>query len=360
MGYVYRPKLKSGKRCQIYWAKYYVDGLPKRESTGCHEREDARRILKQREGAAVSGAPILPRADKVRYEEVADDLRAYYRTTGRRNLTEAEKRLMHLGAFFSDARLVAITPPRITAYVERRQQHGAANGTINRELAILSRMLKLAYENDRLRRVPLIRKLKEAEPRSGFFELEQFEAVRRHLSEDLQAAIAVAYTYGWRMQSEVLALERRHLDLEAGTLRLDPGMTKNRKGRIVYLTPELKAILGAHVEHVKALERRLGRIIPWLFPHLPAPHVAARLVGSQRADFRKAWIAACRLAGVPGRLRHDFRRTAARNLIRRGVPERVAMTITGHLTRSVFDRYNIVSDGDLREAARRLSASEPG
>jgi hypothetical protein len=99
---------------------------------------------------------------------------------------------------------------------------GAANGTLNRELAILSRMLRLAYENGKLLRVPVIRKLKEADPRSGFFEPEQFASVRKHLPDDLQAAVTVAYTFGWRMQSEVLALERRHLDLDAGTLRLDP------------------------------------------------------------------------------------------------------------------------------------------
>jgi len=113
----------------------------------------------------------------------------------------------------------------------------------------------------------------------------------------------------------------------------------------------------AQVDRVKALERKLGRIIPWLFPHLPFGHVPRSLVGSKRDDFRKAWRTACRDAGVPGKLRHDFRRTAARNLVRRNVPERVAMTITGHLTRSVFDRYNIVSDTDLREAAQKLTAA---
>jgi len=156
------------------------------------------------------------------------------------------------------------------------------------------------------------------------------------------------------MQSEVLALERRHLDLEGGALRLDPGMTKNRKGRIVYVTVELHALLGAQAERMKGLERKLGRISP-LFPHLRAAHTAKALAGTKRADFRKAWVTACTEAGIPGKLRHDFRRTAARNLIRTGVPERVAMTITGHLSRSVFDRYNIVSDGDLRGAARKLS-----
>lgn len=79
----------------------------------------------------------------------------------------------------------------------------------------------------------MIRKLKEAAPREGFFEKVAFLAVRSHLAEDLQVAVALAYGLGWRMQSEVLTLERRQLDLEAGTLRLEPGTTKNDEGRIV-------------------------------------------------------------------------------------------------------------------------------
>ena len=173
---------------------------------------------------------------------------------------------------------------------------------------------------------------------------------------DLQAAVAIAYTFGWRMQSEVLMLERRQLDLAAGMLRLDPGTTKNDEARLCYLTPEVKALLTAQVERVEALQKRVGRIVRYLFPYL----TGTRRQGQRRCDFRKAWTKATRAAGVAGRFRHDFRRTAVRNLVNAGVPERVAMKITGHKTRAVSDRYHIVSPVDLQDAARRLAGTFSG
>jgi len=168
-------------------------------------------------------------------------------------------------------------------------------------------------------------------------------------------ATGIAYAFGWRMQSEVLTLERRQCDLEAGTLRLEPGTTKNDEGRVVYLPPDLQAQLGAQIDRVRALERKLGRVIPFLFPHCRGPWK-----GPRRRDFRKVWAEAIRKAGCPGRLRHDFRRTAVRNMVNAGVAERVAMTVTGHKTRAVFDRYHIVSPGDLQDVARRLAGTISG
>jgi integrase len=139
-------------------------------------------------------------------------------------------------------------------------------------------------------------------------------------------------------------LDRRHLDLEAGTLRLDPGTTKNDEGRVVYLPVDLQTQLAGQIDRVRALERKLGRVIPFLFQHFRGPWK-----GTRRRDFPKLWAEACMRAGVAGRLRHDFRRTAVRNMVNAGVAERVAMTVTGHKTRAVFDSYQIVSPGDLQD-----------
>jgi integrase len=93
-------------------------------------------------------------------------------------------------------------------------------------------MLRIGYKHGKVLRMPVIEKLTEAPARSGFFEEAQYEAVRKKLPADLQVAAAIAFTYGWRTQSEILTRERRHVDLEAGTLRLDPGEAKNGEGRV--------------------------------------------------------------------------------------------------------------------------------
>ncbi len=194
MGYLYRPKLKGSTKedprfGRIWWVKYYVNGNPIRESTGTDKEKNATRFMKQREGRVAMGQPVLRRMDKIRYEEVAEDLRKHYRTTGCRSPREAEIRFKHLDRFFRHTRLASIDHATITRYVEMRQQAGAGNATINRELGILGRMLRLAYEGGKLFRVPSIKLLKEPPPRKGFFEKEAFQAVLRRLPQEIRSGI---------------------------------------------------------------------------------------------------------------------------------------------------------------------------
>jgi integrase len=103
-------------------------------------------------------------------------------------------------------------------------------------------------------------------------------------------------------------------------------------------------------ERTDAIQRETGRIIPLVFHRDGRPIKA----------FRRAWISACRKAGVPDRIPHDFRRTAVRNLERAGVSRSIAMKMVGHRTESIYRRYAIVSEGDLREAAQKLAAIDRG
>jgi len=122
------------------------------------------------------------------------------------------------------------------------------------------------------------------------------------------------------------------------------GTTKNKKGRFFPFTSELTGVLEAQRAHTRTVEKEQGIVCPWVF------HRDGKLI----KYFRRSWLTACKDAGLPAKIPHDFRRIAVRNLVRAGVPEAVAMKLTGHLTRSVFERYNIVSEGDLKDAVLRL------
>ena len=347
----------------VWWARFSVGGRRLRMSTGCTGEQDAARWAKAKEGGLVTGQTSAEtiRSDRVKWEEARADLLAFYSASGTRDVVEVAPRLAHVDGYFAGRRIASIGPADSTRYAQKRQEAGAANATVNRELAVLGRALRLAYEAGKLQRLPLLRKLQEAPARSGFFEDHEAAAVRRDLEPDLQLVLDFGKTYGWRTQSETLTREWRHVDLKAGTVRLDPGETKNREARTVYLTPSLLAAFQAQRASVRDLERRLGRVIPWCFPNfvgaarqsVGARHV--RVIGERRGDFRRAWVTACRKAGVSGRLKHDLRRTAVRNLEQRGVPRSVAMKLTGHRTEAVYRRYAIVSDADLQAASRKLA-----
>jgi integrase len=171
----------------------------------------------------------------------------------------------------------------------------------------------------------------------------------RNLPGNAALAATIGYETAWRIQSEVLPLTWARVDLTAGAIRLDAGTTKNDEGRTAFLGPDTAQISPGSGSASGLSSTSSAESIPEVFPHLDN----GPLRGQRIREFRKAWYRACRLAGHPGVLLHDLRRSAVRSLIRSGVPERVAMTISGHKTRSVFDRYNIVSEADLREAATR-------
>lgn len=336
------PRYRRGdgrvyRRGRRWYLDYYVNGERTREPTDAKTREEARILLRKRVVERDAGT-IVVGAARVRFDDLAKGLLEDYRANRRRSLRNVEARVrLHLTPFFGGRRVQSITSGHVTAYVAQRQAEGAPNSTINRELACLKRMFTLGMDAEKITRRPKIRMLVEDNVRKGFFERHELDAVLAHLPEPLRPPITFAYLTGWRVPSEVLPLTWANVDLGDGTVRLDPGTTKTGKGRVIYLTEELLGILQQQdtLRHADSplVFHRAGRPIryPW-----------------------SAWRRACEAAGLSGRIMHDLRRTAVRNMVRAGVPDQTAMKISGHRTRSVYDRYAIVSDGDLRDAARRL------
>lgn len=345
------------RQSPVYWIKYTRAGRGYAESSGSDRKKDAVALLQDREGDVVRGKPITPKMGRTSFEDASADILADYTTNDKRSVSGVERRLRkHLAPFFGGWRMANITTPDVRKFIVKRQtdltvrvtkdeRRPASNAEINRELALLKRMFSLAMQAGKLLHKPHIPMLKENNVRTGFFEPEQLASVLAHLPTEIRPVIEFAAITGWRIMAEVLPLQWRQVDFAGGEVRLDPGTTKNDDGRVFPMTTEIRRLLEAqHVEHERL--KKAGEICPSVF-----------LRGSKPIkSYGKAWQVAVRKAGCPGRIPHDLRRTAVRNLVRAGIPETVAMSMTGHKTRSVFERYNIVSEGDLRDAARKLDA----
>jgi len=370
----------EARQSPVYWIKYTRAKKSYSESSESPIKRIAKELLQRREGDIVGGKHVTPKIDKLVFEDAVKDLLADYSTNGKRSLNVAERRVrLHLTPYFGGCRMSNISTADVRAFIVKRQtdntvlvrketttklpdgnkavtpeeRRPASNAEINRELALLKRMFTLAIQAEKMLHRPHIPMLKESNVRTGFFEPEAYASLLRHLPVDLRPVISFAYVTGWRIASEVLPLEWRHVDFDGGEVRLDAGTTKNGDARTFPMTNDLRTVLEAqHAQHL--LLKKAGQIEPWVFFRLVAQGRGGDKQPTPITSFGKAWKTACRAAGCPGRLPHDLRRTAVRNLVRAGIPERVAMQLTGHKTRSVFERYNIVSDGDLRDAARRL------
>jgi len=334
---------------------YHVNGRRIAENAHCTNRADAVRLLKKRTGDAATGKPVGPELDRTNLDELLAMVEADYRANSRRSLDRVQQAAAHLRDFFRGNRKARdITSDGITRYAAHRLEDGAKASTANYEMAVLRRGFRLGLRAGKVGTRPEFSMLQVSNVRSGFFESEQYRSVVAHLPNYLKPVAQAAYITGWRTKSELLTRQWRHVDLTSGWLRLDPGETKNGDGRMFPLTPDLREILEEQRERVREIGKATGQIVPWVFCHSG---------GSRIKDFRGAWAKACKDAGVPGRLVHDFRRTAVRNLERASVPRSAAMKLTGHKTEAVYRRYAITDSAMLQEAAVKLAvlhAAEAG
>lgn len=348
--------LQKGSR--FLWMQYWRDGARHRESTGSEKPKAAQEVLraKMREidlekekrraqagdgGAGRTGAQLCVR-------DLYESLERDYVINQRKSLDDLKIRWRkHLEESFAALPIASVSAELIAAYVARRLEEEAANATVNRELAALKRCYKLAIQTGRLKfgEQPYFPMLKERNVRKGFVKDAQYAALVRAtaaIGPWLRTLFELAYTYGWR-KAELLGLRVSQVDMAERTITLDVGETKNDEARSVEMTTEVYELLGSAIAG-KGTEDK----------------VITRGPGKPVLDFRRAWEKATVAAGRPGLLFHDLRRSGVRNLVRAGVTEKVAMTISGHKTRSVFERYNIVSPTDIRKAVGLINTAATG
>ena len=341
-----KPKRERGegsifprKGSRHLWLKYYNHGEPVCVSCARPTEKKAGKILRKKIGEVEAGVAPPVGAARVTYENMKQALLSDYQANGHKWLRQGRDGkpyicgLSHLDDFFAGWRASEMGPDAIRDFKNKRQQKHAANGTINRELALLRRMLNLAVQDGKLRQVVHFPMLKEAAPRRGFLDQEGYQRLRRELPEYMRPVLAMAYHTGMR-RGEVLKLRWLNVDLVAAEIRLDD--TKNGESRTVPLMGELLEML--------KIERERHPEGEFVFTH----------DGERIGSFVKAWASATKRAGMAALLFHDLRRAGIRNLVRSGVSETVAMRISGHKNRNVFDRYNVTSGKDLKDAVVKL------
>lgn len=367
---------KHGKGFQV---RYYSDGIRQHEPFETLEQAQIRQ--KEVELDQAKGLSVESKPHTVKFGALAAAVIDYYDVNELSSRDDIEGRFrLHLVPYFGNRKAISITPAMINAYIVSRKGKGAPNSTINRELEAFRRAFNLARQNGEVTRVPHVPRLKEDNVRVGFFTRGEVDRLCVHLKKPLNSFALFAFLTAWRLD-EIRNLEWINVDFERGEIRLDPGRTKNGEGRVFPMTQELRTML----EMLKPKKTFPSPYVFTVFSRWKDETGAMRSGWTSVGAFRKQWARACHKAGLPctveterfvvqrggdkgkervrikriiaHRLFHDLRRSGVRELAKI-LGERRAMVRTGHKTRSVFDRYNVVSDFDLVEDRRLLDSAD--
>ncbi|MBN1443140.1 MAG: tyrosine-type recombinase/integrase [Planctomycetes bacterium] len=335
------------RRGEIWWCAYFRRGKEFRESSGSTKEADAKRLLKKRLGEIHAGSFIAPAKERLTVPELLEAVVLDYEVNGRKNLRNVRAHIKRLEAAFGFDRAIDVTEERIERYKLSRIEEGAAPATVNRELAVLRRGFSLAVQRRLLNRSPRFSLLREAPPRQGFVERGDFARLAEALPEPIRDLASFAFLCGWRKR-EITSLTWAEVDLAERLVWLRSERSKNGRGRVLPLEGELLELIEKR-KRLRVVTKPSGETSL-------SPLVFHRGDGKPLGDIRKSWRKACEAAGFSGLLFHDLRRSAVRSMVRGGTPEATVMRISGHRTRAVFLRYDVVSDRDLRDAVLRTQA----
>jgi integrase len=270
----------------------------------------------------------IPRKN-IRIDELVQNVFDEYAEQGHKSIDHIRTYWkLHLAPYFTRVRASDVNTDQVRRYCNRRRAEGAANATLNRELALLRHAFNLGFQATppKVRVVPYIPVLEENNVRTGFLSDEGYKRLAEQCAKVglwLRALLAVGYSYGWR-RTELVEMRVRQVDLAERDITLDVGTTKNGEGRVAPMTDEVFTLLTALIAGKEQND-----------------FVFTRASGKPVKHFRAIWNTCCKRAGVEvaGKhlLFHDLRRSGVRNLRRLNIPESVAMKISGHKTRAVFE-----------------------
>lgn len=246
------------QRGRTWWIQYSWRGQLYRESSGSKEPSAAAKLLKRRLGEMGRGTLVGPTVERTTFADLARLLTEDYEINGRKSLDRAERSVKLLRVVFGRSRAIDITADRVSAYVASRLET-IKSATVRLELAALKRMFTLGLRAGRVDR-PYIPTIEVRNTRTGFFEEDELRAVLAELPGHVRPVVEFLYLTGWR-RGEVLGLQWRQVDFTAGTLRLEPGTSKNDEGRTFPFSalPPLEALLRAQRARTRAIERPMVR-----------------------------------------------------------------------------------------------------
>ena len=329
---------KIGPVYHIRWIG--LDGKRHRHTTDSANYQRAQAMLADKLAEIRQGVNITNATNKVRLNEAIAIVRD--EAQGNKAAWTVTYRTEHLIEAFGAARpLTSITASTVADYRKDRTTHGAAVATVNRELAELRRAFNLCRERGLITIQPVIKLKPENNVRTGFATHAEIKAITRHLPDDVADIVWFGFFSGWRA-GEILGLRVTDIDHAAGVIRIEGATTKEGNPR------ELPLVLVQEV-----IDRCLARVDCWRKAGRLVSHVFIRdKNGLPVKDFRTVWTKAVRAAGKPGLIFHDLKRSAVRNMEDAGTPRSLAMTITGHRTESIYQRYAIT------DRTRQIAAAE--
>ena len=334
-----RGTSKPYLRGNIWWIRYSVPGEEKErfESSKSPHKKDAIRLLNKRR------KEIDDRQVTAVDATVSNLLKLYLDDQKRQNrhsYKSAEQWVrLHLEPAFGAIKAAKLETKHIESFIDQKQAAGYQNASINRYLSALRRGYTLGMQAlpPLVYCTPKITKLEEDNVREGFLEHYQYIKLRDELPDHQRLVLVIGYHFGMR-RGEILKLRWDQVDWDANLIRLEKRQTKAKQARNAPLYGELRAWFEMAYA---ARDPECPYIVSWK--------------GEAVSELKTAWNKARQRAGIPELLVHDLRRTAIRNMTRAGIPEKRAMLISGHKTRSVFDRYDITDERDLQGDGERLA-----